>query len=605
MGEASNGEGKDHVSQGGNDKAFNLTQEPPSSVSPQGASSINRLVPVLAVLLVSFAVYVNALSGDFVYDDTHQVLENPWIKDIGNIPEIFSKNVWGFRSASYVSNYYRPLMHIVYMFDYGFSGLNPWGFHLINLLFHCGVSVLVFLTIRELFGGESAPSSYRSPPLVAAMLFAAHPIHAEAVAWIAGLPDLGFTFFFLLSFYFHIRSRAVFSVSYWISVACYAVAALFKEPALTLPAILFAYDYAFRSQRPRLADYAKQYAPYMAVAIGYLVLRVHALGGFAPKVKPAALSAYQYAINVFPLFIQYLGKLLLPLDLNAYYVFHPISSLGELKGALSLAATAVFAVLFAVAMKKSRVAFLGLVFLTVPLLPALYIPALGANAFTERYLYLPSFGYVLILASLLSLANKKLPRAGAAVAIALIAVAGLYAVGTVRRNTLWKDNVSLWTDTVMKSPDSAVAHDELGAAYKAQGRLDRAVAEFQIALRLEPSFAFAYNNLGAAYKSQGRLDSAVEAYQAALRLEPDSADTHYNLGNAYASQGRPDMAAAEFQASLRLHPDFAWAHYNLGLAYESEGRPDMAAEEFRTALRLKPDSYKALQSLNDILSRRR
>ncbi len=570
----------------------------------QKTGSINIFIPILILLLVSFSVFFNALFGDFVYDDILQVVNNPWIRDVRYIPTIFSRSVWGF-SPGTGSNYYRPLMHVAFMLGYHLSGLKPWGFHLVNVLFHCGVSVLVFLTIRKLLTEQKALVSpaLLSPPFIAAMLFASHPIHAEAVAWISGLPDVAFTFFYLLSFYLYLRSKAVPSFSYLFSLVCFAVAAFFKEPALTLPVVLLAQDYIFRRERNRFLDYVKRYIPYFAIVAGYLALRIHALGEFAPVKSHITLSAYQYAINIFPLFIRYLEKLLVPLNLSAFYVFHPITSLYELKGAFSLMATAVFVALLLVALKKNRVAFLGLVFVTVPLLPALYIPALAENVFSDRYLYMPSVGFVLLLAIFLSWVGENWPRAAANITILFIVMWGLYTVGTVNRNNVWKNSLNLWTDTVGKSPDSAVAHNNLCDVYASQAQWDRATAECQTALRLNPDFADAHYNLGFVYSSQGQWDKAIAEYQTALRLKPVYADAHFNLGFVYSSQGRWDKAIAEYQAALRLNPDFANAYNELGFVYSSQGRWDKAIAEYQTALRLNPDFYEARQRLNNIISR--
>jgi protein O-mannosyl-transferase len=582
------------------------SQQSPSKVGLQKTTLIIKFIPILILLLVSFAVYFNALFGDFVYDDTSQVVDNPWIRDIGNIPTIFSKSVWSFQPGITISNYYRPLMYMVYMLNYHVFGLKPWGFHLVNILFHCGVSVLVFLVIRRLLTEDRASVSpaYLSPPFIAAMLFATHPIHTEAVTWIAGLPDVAFTFFYLLSFYLYVRSKAIRSGSYLFSVVCFAIAAFFKEPALTLPVIFLAYDYLFREDQPHFPDYLKRYAPYLVIALGYLALRIHALGEFAPQKRYVMLSAYQYVINVFPLFIKYLAKLLAPLNLNAFYVFHPIPSLFQLKGAFSLMTTVVFVGLFLIAFRKNKLVFLGLLFVVVPLLPVLYIPALGVNTFTDRYLYLPSVGYMLLLAVFLSWAKEKLPRAARSITIVFIVIGGVYSVGTINRNSVWQNNINLWSDTVRKSPDSLGAHNDLGTAYVSQGQLDRAIAEYQKALRLNPDYVDAHYNLGFAYALQGQLDRAITEYQATLRLRPNYADAHNNLGRAYALQGQLDRAIVEFQTAVWLKPDHLRAHYNLGLAYALQGQLDRAITEYQTALRLRPDFYEARERLNDIVSRR-
>jgi tetratricopeptide (TPR) repeat protein len=570
----------------------------------QKTGSTAKFIPILILLLVSFSVYFNALFGNFVYDDKLQIVNNPWITDVRNIPAIFSRSVGGF-NPEMVSNYYRPLMHVAFMLSYHLFGLQPWGFHLVNILFHCGVSVLVFLVIRRVLTEQKASESPAlfSPPFIAAMLFASHPIHTEAIAWISALPDVAFTFFYLLSFYLYVRSKAIRSFSYLFSVVCFAAAAFFKEPALTLPVLLLAYDYIFRKEPTRFLYYVKRYTPFLAIGLGYLALRIYALGAFAPVQSRLNLSAYQYAINVFPLFMQYLEKLLVPLNLNAFYVFHPITSLLELKGALSLIATGVLVLLFPVALKKNRVAFLGLLFVTVPLLPALYIPALGESTFADRYLYLPSVGFAILLVIFLSWVRNKRPRAAGAITILFILMWGLYTAGTINRNNVWKDSLELWTDTVDKSPDSAIAHNNLGDAYASRGRWDRAIAEYQRALQLKPDYAEANYNLGFIFASRGDWDRAIAEYQQALRLKPDYAEAYNELGFVFASQGDWDRAIAEYQQALRLNPDYAEAHYNLGFVFSSQGQWDRAMAEYQAALRLKPDFYEARRRLNDIVSR--
>ena len=549
------------------------SQGSPSQSSLQKTTSMITFIQILILLFVSFVVYWNALSGAFVYDDKSMMLT-------GNITPIFPK-----------SSYFRPLMYIVYKFIYHVFGLNPWGFHLVNILFHCGTSVIVFLTIRRLLNEGSVTMSlaYLSPPFIAALLFASHPIHTEAVTWCAGLMDVAFTFFYLLSFYLYVGSDDKKMCSYSFSVISFALAVFLKEPALTLPAILLAYDFVFARRQASPLVYAKRYAPFLMIGTIYLALRTHALGRFAPQQRHVELNAYQCAINIFPLFIQYLQKLLFPVNLSVFYKFHPILTVFGLKGLLSLVGTTVFVVFMCISVKKNRVVFLGLVFITVPLLPVLYIRALGESTFAERYLYLPSVGYVLLIAVLVSWLRDRLPRAVKSIPIVVIIILGLYTIGTITRNNIWKDDFTLWADTVKKSPDSAEARNDLGLACASQGLLDRAIAEYQTALRLKPDYAMAHYNLGLAYASQGQFDRAIAEYQTTLRLTQDFAEVHNNLGFAYVSQGQFDRAIAEYQTALRLKPDYAMAHYNLGLAYASQGQFDRAIAEYQATLRLRQD----------------
>jgi tetratricopeptide (TPR) repeat protein len=561
---------------------------------------------ILILFLISFAVYFNALSNDFVYDDTTQVLRNHWIRDVKYVPDIFSKSVWSFQGETVISNYYRPLMHLIFMLNYYVFGLRPWGFHLVNILFHAGVSILVFVIASRLLRASSGSSqrdkkgligALQSPPFVGAVLFATHPIHTEVVAWVAGIPDLSYAFFFLLSLYLYMRFEEGTKAMYPLSLLSFSLAAFCKEPALILPVLLMAYDYIFGKRAIGYLPFIKRYIPYLLVAGAYLGLRYHALGGFSPQRPHTVLSTHGYIINVFPLFSQYLEKLLLPLNPNAFHVLHPISSIFETGGIVSLAVTAAFVVVTFLALRKKNKVCFGLFVIALPLLPSLYIPALGENVFAERYLYLPSFGFVLLIALALSRAKAVKPGLASGLVIISLAVAVIYSVGTVSRNAVWRDDVTLFTDTARKSPDAALPHNNLGSAYLNKHRLDEAVKTFITALKLKPGYAEAHYNLGTAYARQNHLNEAVNEFLIALTLDPDYAEAHYNLGTLYLNQNRLDEAVAEFITELKLKPDFAMAHNNLGNAYLRQNRPDEAVNEYITALKLKPDLAEAHYNL--------
>jgi tetratricopeptide (TPR) repeat protein len=605
-----------------------LRQAPSRDGLKKTSSSMFTLVPVLIVLLVSLATYFNALSCDFVYDDIDQIVNNLWIRDMRNIPTIFSGSVWSFQHGLGTSNYYRPLMYVVYMFNYHLFGLKPWGFHLVNVLFHCGVSVLIFIIAAKLIGRPAVTSpaleitppspplrlrgervglrrgwagGLLSPPFIAAMLFAAHPIHTEAVTWIAGLPDVALAFFYLLSFYLYIAFRDGKKRVYLLSVLSFAAATLFKEPALTLPVLLIAYDWLFGKFDKNLLKGVKTYGPYIVVSCVYLFMRYHALKGFAPKESFGNLSPYQLVINVFPLFSQYLASLLWPFNLNLWHTFHPISSLFEATGMISMLVAVIFLGVAAAAYRKNKVIVFSLILIVVPLLPVFYIRAISWKPFAERYLYLPSVGYALLLAAFLSSAREKtgLKRASWGITMAFVLLWGAYTVGTITRNNVWQNSFNLWSDTVRKSPGIADAHIGLGDAYSSRGLIDSAIEQYRIALSLKPDYAKAHNNLGIAYSSKGLYDLAIEQYRIALGLEPDYPKAHNNLGIAYSSKGLTDLAIEQYRIALSLEPDNVEAHNNLGIAYLSKGLTDLAIEQLRMALNLKPDYVEAHNNLGN------
>jgi tetratricopeptide (TPR) repeat protein len=561
---------------------------------------LSRVPPSLMLIIIflaSFAVYLNALPDGFVSDDKEQVVENNWIKHIEYIPDIFSKGVWEFQEEK--SDYYRPMMHMIYMFNYHIFGLRPWGFHLVNVLFHSGVSILVFILSLKLLGQSwpPGPTSNTLPSFIAAMLFVAHPVHTEAVTWIAGLPDLSFTFFYLLSLYLYIRSAEGLRYGYLFSLVSFSCAILCKEPALTLPIILVAYDYLFRKEGDRYINRFKRYLPYIALAGFYLIVRISALGGFAPRKHYSYLSLniYQYIINSLSLLIRYIEKLLFPVNLVFLPVIHPIRSFFETRGVLSLVLTAVLIVLAITASRKNRMAFFGILLFIVPLLPALYFVAIP-NLFGERYLYLPSFGFVLLVSMLLARTANK-PRLFVTTTAASLAVICLFSIGTVKRNAVWKDNLVLWSDTSRKYPGDYLAHMNVGSALLEKKRFDEAIEQLRIALSLRPGSYSSYEKLGNALFGVGRTDEAIEQFHIALKLKPDYPEAHYSLGAVYSAKGLTDKAIEQYRIAIKLKPFYARAYNNLGNDLIKKGSKGEALEQYKTAVELSPDLFEAQENL--------
>lgn len=553
---------------------------------------------LLIIVCLSSAAYFNTLFNGFVYDDRVQIVMNQWIKNIKYIPDIFFRNVWGFTELEGVvtkgiSNYYRPLMHTIYMLTYFIFGLQPWGFHLVNIIIHTGISILIFLIASSLLK-KYQTTHYFLPPLIAAVWFATHPIHTEVVAWIAGIPELSFTFFYLLSFYLYMLATEKDLVATWaysFSIASFFLATLCKEPALTLPIVLVAYDYTLNkiSLSRRSFKPLKLYLPYLIAGCIYLSMRAYALQGFAPLQGHRELSNYQLVINVFPLFIQYLQKLILPIHLNAHHILNPMTSTLEPLCLVSTFLTAAFIACLLVAAKKNKTVFLCLLLIVIPLLPALYIPALGENTFAERYLYLPSTGFVLMLALIVARVIANKPNSIVIIVLGFFVITTLYCVGTIKRNAVWKDDYTLWTDTVKKSPDAALPHSELGMEYLKRGLYDKAVEQLENAIKLEPANPDYHSNLGLAYTKIGWIDKGISQFKIALGLDSYHINTYYNLGLAYESKGLLNMAFKCYQAALKLNARHLKAHVNLGILYGRRGMAAEAIDHFRAALAIDPD----------------
>ncbi len=560
-------------------------------MSAAGTPAATTLRLVIMIVIVSIAVYFNALFNAFVFDDIFQIVENPWIRDISNVPTIFSSSVWAFETKASVLHYYRPMMHLIFMVNYHVFGLHPWGFHLVNILLHAGVSILVFIIARRFLKDSysSRADTYLSPPFIAAMLFATHPIHTEAVTWIAAVPELACTFFFLLSFYLYVRSEDGSKSIYVRSLLSFVFALISKETALILPIILAVYDYAFKNGGQSFFERLRRFVPYFIIIGLYMIVRSYGLRDVAPVEKVVRLSTWQYAVNIISFFVQYVEKLILPLNLNAYHMFHPIKSALKPEGLLSAGITVVFIIIVALALKKNKPVFFGLVLVTVPLIPTFYIVGNSEVGISERYLYLPSFGFVLLLALFVNKIRTYRPKMTISLGIVLSMLIGLYSYGTISRNTIWKDEYSFWTDTAKKSPDSAILREALCTELYNRGNTDEAIEECLLALEINPSYAAAHIDLGAAYNKKGLMDRSVDHFIMALQLKPSSWEAHYGLGLTFLKMGRLDEAIEHLNTSLRLNPaQDANAYYGLGQAYKAKGLIDEAIVQYEMVVKLAP-----------------
>lgn len=554
-----------------------------AAVSRSSARAPN--VFLTTIFLASIAIYFTALFNGFVYDDNIQIVTNRWIRNFHHLREVFSVNVAGFTSDS-STNYYRPLMYVVYIITYKIVGLHPLLYHSLNVALHACSSVMVFLIARRIPWAVSVSPGYLSVPFLSAMVFATHPVHTEAVMWVAALPDVAFSFFYLLSLYLYMIGRNGGPTSarvYAMSLVSYLTAAFFKEPAVTLPLSLLAYDFATKPRGSKLPW--KLYAIYGTVASAYLIARYYALGGIAPQARYKDLTSWQIAINTLPLVGEYLRLLVLPVSLNAFHVFRPVQSLAEPKVVISLLALVLLVAGASQSYKKHRPVFLSLSLIVIPLLPAFYLPALGENPSAERYLYLPSAGFAMIIGFAFASAAGRLPRRLIATIAATLFI--VYSYGTLVRSTVWKDELSLWTDTVGKSGDSAAVHKYYGYALYAHGRLGEAVQEYRTSLLMKNSDPMTHLNLGVVYSLQGLHDKAVQEYVASLTIAP-SALGEVNLGLELMKEGKLDQAMQLCGSAVRRDPTLSSAHNCIGSILGNAGMYEEAARSFRSAAELDP-----------------
>ncbi|MGO9274750.1 MAG: tetratricopeptide repeat protein [Terriglobia bacterium] len=555
--------------------------------------------PALLSLLMALASlpYLNTLLNSFVYDDNTQVLNNPYLHSLRHLRAILSTTAWSYRGSQSVTNYYRPIMTLGYLVCYRLFGPLAYGFHLANTVLHAAVVCLLFGVTLRIF-------HHRGIAFTAAALFALHPIHTEPVAWIAAVTELELTFFFLLAFWFFLgeaRPDGRCSASAHLAMlASFVLALLSKEQAFMLPLVATLYEHAYREDlrdttwRQKLARYGTLWP----VAFAYLLFRVRFLGSLAPAMKVAKVTWPQAFLSAFALIGPYLGKLVWPARLLAFYVFHKSVAVFDprvMAGALGLAVTAaLFALLWrGGAGSRARLASLGVIWTVVTLAPVLNARWMGTNVFAERYLYLPSAGFAWVVAwGLVALweAAAGYNRAWRqSLAAAGVIVVALCVVRIVMRNRDWRDDAALYTHTLSLEPQAFLIRNNLGAVYWAHGDVEEAERQWTRALEDGPQQPIMLNNLGLVATRRKQYPQAVEFFQRSMRLKPDYTDAHLNLGVAYLEMGLRDQAESQLHAALVLSPLNVEAHNRLGELYLQDGKLGAASEQFEASVRSEPN----------------
>lgn len=477
---------------------------------------LTKKTAILAVAAANLLLWSATATNGFVYDDNFILLGNPWVRDFGALGEVFTSSMMAFDPSRPPANTYRPMLYVVFMAENALFGLTPYWFHWVNVALHGANAILVFSLASRFLDRDGSGSVLAA--FFAALAFSVHTINSEVVNWVSASAELLFTFCVLSALRVHAGGEG--APRPLGAAVLFFAALLFKETAAAFLPLAVLYDLAAGKR----ARNWKAYCFYIGAAAVYALLRFGAVGGVMHH-KQADLSAMEAFINVFPLIAAYMGKLLLPVNLSAIYDFHPVRSLYDWRVAAGAALALVF--LLALFLSRRRTApFMGLLIMAVPLLPVLYVPALSSSAMADRYLYLPSAGFAVLLAAL---AARLGPRAGRAAFVLGAVLLAAWAVGSFSRSQVWKSDRSLWADAVEKAPNTPNAH---------------------------------YNYAWAAHKA-GDARTAVEHYRRALLLAP-SADAHYNIGVIYMSQSMLDEAEKEFMAALAVDPGYRAARARLG-----------------------------------------
>lgn len=515
------------------------------------------LLPLIAVSLLIFA---NTVGGDFVYDDTRQIVRNILIQDNSMIWKALTSDVWAFKGDGSVvaSNYWRPTFTAWHIINFRLFGTNPIGWHVMNLVLHTGICAVVFGLLRR--WQFSAITAF-----AIALIFSVHPSHTESVAWISGSPDLLFSLAFLGSLWFTDsyaeRRRSKFLI---IAVILYAIALGAKEIGIVcLPIYYFVLSRNAAASR----DHSGLRVPliiFASTAAVYFVLRWILLGAVS-RPPEDAVRLGEALLSIPEMFAFYLRQAVFPYLISGNYPLTPVSQIGVINFALPLAvSTAAMAGIWYLSKNNNKARLAAAIFL-MPLIPALNATAFKPEEIVhDRYLYLPLLGILTLIVLLASKYLKEKHILAASVVIAIV-----LSIQTITYNKAWSNEASLWSWN-KKYDDSAFTSLQYANTLSDAGRYDDAIREFTYSIDKRPR-AYAFLGRGRTFLKKQRYQEAESDLKAVLALPADKTDL-YALYQVYEALGLVYSETGNYKAAIE---NFATARTRLPL-YSAALTTDMA-----------------------------
>ncbi|MGE5280022.1 MAG: tetratricopeptide repeat protein [Deltaproteobacteria bacterium] len=523
----------------------------PASPRPADPRRAVLILGVIAVLV--FVVYSPSLKGPFLWDDEHLVVNNTYLRSWTHVPQILASDIANGAGREY--DFWRPLQVLSYLVDFTLWKLNPAGYHVVNVLLHLLAASALFWLGCLIFADER-------PAVLAALFFAMHPAHTEAVSFVSGRADPLSLAFVLLAYCFLLKDGTPSRLYFFAGLGAYALALLARESALLLPVLVFLGCVTLGRCVSRRA-----WAGLLGVSVLYAALRLTVLRSIWPSEPLAQYTLAQRLPGAFAAFTGYLRVLLFPVGLHMEYGNRLVAWTDVRVTAGILAFCFFLGALFRKG-TPGPVRF-GLAWFLAALLPFLNVVAPLDATMAEHWLYLPSLGLFFILAWFLGRRWNAAPVASGAVAALLLLFWG---ASTFYHNRFWADPAMLFERIVKLAPQSTRARVSLALTYLGAERFEEAEKLLVESLKEDPRDYVAYNALGSLYYRMNRKADAEAAWRNGMAVEPRFGEFYSNLGVIEAEKGRLGEAIFFFKEAIKRNPRNADAYKNAAVACYGAGR---------------------------------
>jgi tetratricopeptide (TPR) repeat protein len=534
---------------------------------------------VLLLAVVTILAYRPAWNGGFLWDDDDYITKNDLLTASDGL-----RRIWF--SLDSPSQYF-PLVYTTFRIERALWGLNPSGYHWVNLLFHVANALLVWRVLARL----NVPGSW-----LAGAIFALHPVQVESVAWITERKNVLMGFFFLLTLLAWIafvdeRTKRPWFF-YGLALILYLLALLAKTTACTLPAALLLI--LWLQKKPINKRRLVELIPFLILSIGMGLLAVwweryhqgtnRALFAFLSPIERILVASRAVWF--------YLSKLIWPSNLTFIYPKWNISPTHLLDYIWLLAGIVACVAIYFVRRYVGRSVEVAAAFFVATLSPVLGLIMLFTFRYTfvaDHYQYLACIGPIaLVSAGIASLADVFKQYRAFVLSAALFAVASLGAL-TWRQAANYGDIETLWRTTLARNPECWMAHTNLGLVLLQKGQFDDGIAHYRAALQMQPDWWDAEYNLGAALLGKGEVDEAIVHCDRAVAMQPNDPDAQVSFGDALLQEKRVEEAIVHYRKAMALRPDYFLPHYGLARAFLEKGELDNAVQYCRAALFIRPD----------------
>jgi protein O-mannosyl-transferase len=520
---------------------------------PSGSIRTAALAALAAGL--ALVAYANSLHGPFVFDDSHEIVENRSIESLRDPLVILRGN-----SA-------RPLLNLSYAIDYARSGKDVFGYHVTNVVLHTANVLLLFLLVRQLvkdvghYSNRPETDGADLPAFLAASLFAVHPMMTEAVSYVSSRSELLVGLFFLGGLYAFrqaFEGRRVWLVG---GCSCLLLGLASKETAAMLPFVLFASDLLVPSKSGWRSRFWRIHVPLLSVVVVAGGVRAWRYLTLEQAQGVGALATWEHAALQLHVIVRYLSLLLLPRSQTIVPAVSPIVSLRDTRLVIAIVILIGIGALVFRARKTAPLVAFGMVWFALVLLPSsvLSLPEKIAQPMAEHRVYLASCGFFLAVAVLaVRLMRWQVGAArsrNAWVAVGTAAVLMVFLALTIARNRVWGDAIHLWEDAALKAPDIYVAQANLGYEQWLAGNCDAAEAAYRRAMDLRPTQSDPYVISADCLMQRGRINDAASMLQLGTIRAPTAFKVRLSLATLEERQfRRPAEALRLCREALAIEP---------------------------------------------------